>query len=55
MAFLDGSFAPAKKGGKKVGVTKKGKGSQWMVVVDGHGLAVGLSPRQRQHGRGQTG
>jgi hypothetical protein len=26
--FLDGSFAPAKKGGAKVGVTKQGKGTK---------------------------
>ncbi len=38
MAFLDGSFAPAKKGVDKVGVTKKGKGTKWMLVVDGNGL-----------------
>ena len=37
MAFLDGSFAPAKKGGDKVGLTKKGKGTKWMPVVVGTG------------------
>ena len=42
MAFLDGSFAPAKKGGEKVGLTKKGKGTKWMLVVDGNGLPVGF-------------
>jgi hypothetical protein len=41
-AFLDGSFAPAKKGGEKVGLTKKGKGTKWMLVVDGHGLPLGF-------------
>lgn len=41
-AFLDGSFAPAKKGGEQVGVTKKGKGTKWMLVVDGHGLPLGF-------------
>ena len=41
-AFLDGSFAPAKNGGEKVGVTKKGKGTKWMVVVDGNGLPLGF-------------
>jgi len=40
-AFLDGSFAPAKNGGEQVGVTKKGKGTKWMVVVDGNGLPLG--------------
>src|SRR5690348_2032011 len=42
MAFLDGSFAPAKKGGDKVGVTKKGKGTKWMLVIDGNGLPLGF-------------
>jgi transposase len=42
MVFLDGSFAPAKKGGDKVGLTKKGKGTKWMLVVDGHGLPLGF-------------
>jgi transposase len=41
MAFLDGSFAPARKGGDKVGLTKKGKSTKWMLVVDGHGLPLG--------------
>lgn len=42
MAFLDGSFAPAKNGGKKVGLTRKGKGAKWMLVVDGNGLPLGF-------------
>jgi transposase len=42
MAFLDGSFAPAKKGGDQVGLTKKGKGTKWMLVVDGDGLPLGF-------------
>jgi hypothetical protein len=42
MAFLDGSCAPAKKGGEKVGLTRKGKGTKWMVVVDGNGLPLGF-------------
>jgi transposase len=42
MAFLDGSFAPAKKGGDKVGLSKKGKGTKWMLVVDGNGLPLGF-------------
>ena len=42
MAFLDGSFAPAKKGGEKVGLTKKGKGTKWMLVIDGNGLPLGF-------------
>ena len=42
MSFLDGSFAPAKKGGDQVGLTKKGKGTKWMLVVDGNGLPLGF-------------
>src|SRR5690348_335048 len=42
MAFLDGSFAAAKKGGDNVGLTKKGKGTKWMLVVDGNGLPLGF-------------
>jgi transposase len=42
MTFLDSSFAPAKRGGEHVGVTKKGKGTKWMLVVDGAGLPLGF-------------
>jgi transposase len=42
MAFLDGSFVPAKNGGEHVGLTKKGKGTKWMLVVDGNGLPLGF-------------
>jgi len=42
MAFLDGSFAPATNGGEQVGLTKKGKGTKWMLVIDGHGLPLGF-------------
>ena len=42
IAFLDASFAPAKNGGDKVGVTKKGKGTKWMLVVDGNGVPLGF-------------
>src|SRR5258705_4751624 len=42
MAFLDGSFAPAKNGGEHVGLTRKGKGTKWMVVVERHGLPLGF-------------
>ena len=40
-AFIDGSFSPAKKGGFAVGPTKSGKGTKWMVVVDGQGIPLG--------------
>ena len=42
LAFLDGSFVPAKKGGEHVGLTRKGKGTKWMLVVDGNGLPLGF-------------
>ena len=42
MFFLDGSLAPAKNGGEKVGATKEGKGAKWMLVVDGNGLPLGF-------------
>lgn len=42
MGFLDGSFAPAKNGGEKVGLTRKGKGAKWMLVTDGNGLPLGF-------------
>jgi hypothetical protein len=40
--FLDGSFAPAKKGAPAVGKTKRGKGTKWMVLVDGQSLPLGV-------------
>jgi transposase len=42
MACLDGSLVPAKKGGDKVGLIKKGKDTKWMLVVDGNGLPLGF-------------
>lgn len=42
MAFLDGSFAPAKKGGDKVGLTKQSKGTKWMLAIDSNGLPLGF-------------
>ena len=55
MAFLDGSFVPAKKGGEKVGLTRKGKGTKWMLVVDGNGLPLGFHLRRRQPRGGAAG
>jgi transposase len=40
-AFIDASFAPAKKG-PKVGKTKRGKGTKIMAVADRHGLPVSV-------------
>src|SRR5579863_7023282 len=34
-------FCSSKKGGLGVGKTKRGKGTKWMVVVDGTGLPLG--------------
>jgi transposase len=39
---LDGTFIPAKKGGDAIGLTRRGKGSKLMAVVDGQGLPLGL-------------
>jgi transposase len=41
-AFIDASFVPAKKGGFKVGKTKRGKGTKIMAVADCHGLPVSI-------------
>jgi transposase len=41
-AFIDGSFAPAKKGGAAVGTTKRGKGSKIMAIADRHGRPVAI-------------
>jgi|ERR1700730_9542539 len=41
--FVDGSFASAKKGGRAVGKTKRGKGTKWMAIVDGNGLPLGIT------------
>ena len=41
-AFIDGSFAPAKKGGAGVGTTKRGKGSKIMAITDRHGRPVAI-------------
>ncbi len=42
MGFLDGSFVPAKKGGECIGLTRKGTGTKWMLVVDGNDLPLGF-------------
>jgi transposase len=34
-------FCSGQKGGDKVGKTKRGKGTKWMVVVDGAGVPLG--------------
>jgi transposase len=36
-------FCPGEKGGAEVGKTKRGKGTKWMVVVDGRGVPLGNS------------
>ncbi len=42
MVFLDGSFVPARRGGEHVGLTRKGNGTKWMLVIDGNGLPLGF-------------
>jgi hypothetical protein len=40
---LHGShLPPCQKGGEKVGLTRRGKGSKVMLVVGGQGLPLGL-------------
>lgn len=39
--FLGWEFRPGKKRGPAVGKTKRGKGTKWMVVVDGQGVPLG--------------
>ena len=41
--FIDGTFAPAKRGGLGVGKTKKGKGSKIMAVVEADGWPVAVT------------
>jgi len=41
IAFLDGSFVTAQRGGEKVGLTRKGEGTKGMAV-DGSGLPIGF-------------
>ncbi len=40
--FIDGSFAPAKRGGAGVGKTKRGKGSKIMAIADRRGLPIAV-------------
>jgi transposase len=40
--YIDGTFAPAKRGGLHVGKTKRGKGSKLMAVADGEGLPLAI-------------
>ena len=42
-AFIDGTFAPAKKGGSDIGPTKRGKGSKCMVLVERQGIPLGIT------------
>jgi transposase len=40
--YIDGTFAPAKRGGLQVGKTKRGKGSKLLAVADGEGLPLAV-------------
>lgn len=44
-AFIDASFAPAKRG-LKIGKTKRDKGTKIMAVADRRGLPVAVSTRR---------
>ena len=39
--FCGWQFRTCQKGGDAVGKTKRGKGTKWMVVVDGQGIPLG--------------
>ena len=40
--FSRRQLRPGEKGGSAVGKTKRGKGTKWMVLVDGEGLPLGV-------------
>ena len=40
-AHLDATFAPAKRGGNEIGLTRKGKGTKLMLMVDNGGIPIG--------------
>jgi hypothetical protein len=40
--FSRRQLRPREKGGSAVGKTKRGKGTKWMVLVDGEGLRLGV-------------
>jgi transposase len=40
--FSGRQFCSGKKGGSAVGKTKRGKGTKWMVLVDGEGIPLGV-------------
>ena len=44
--FLDGSFAPAKDGASRSVKPSGGKGTKWIVLVDGQGLPLGAGTRR---------
>lgn len=48
-AFIDGIFAPTKKGGASVGKTKRGKGSKIMAIADCHGWASSRHTHRQRH------
>jgi transposase len=51
--FVDATFAPAKGGGDGGGLTRKGKGTKVQIVVDGHGLPLGVSVAPANSGEPQ--
>ena len=40
--LLGRQLRPGEKGGAAVGKTKRGKGTKWMVLVDGEGIPLGV-------------
>ena len=41
-SLLGRQLCPSEKGGSCVGKTKRGKGTKWMVLVDGEGIPLGV-------------
>ena len=46
-AFIDASFAGAKKGGDRIGPTRCGKGSNNMAIADRHVLPIAVRVNKR--------
>src|SRR5262245_44368573 len=42
LAFRDGPFVAATRDGEKVGLTRKGKGTKWILVINGYGVPLGF-------------
>ncbi len=48
-SFIDATFASAKRGGRGIGKTKRGKGVKIMGIVDRHGLPIAVCTHAANH------